>query len=184
MSTTMTPEQRVSTVFQTLERAKNVDVTIGLTTLLDSALVVANVAKHMSADEETILAALLQDIGLFCPPPENWSDNPSQSASDIGADYLRKFGFPKKTCELIKSEILVKRYIVTTDFVYFKVFKDSPLAGKWIAPLSPEEMSELEKDPLFHQKVQIRKWKAGIWNPELPPPLDTYRDMAIRNIQI
>lgn len=99
------------TVFQTFEKTSKVDVIVELTTQLDTALEVARFAKLQGADEETILAALLLDIGLYCPSPEQWGDNPSKSlisyklagtaenssaidCGRLGADYLRKFGFP------------------------------------------------------------------------------------------
>ncbi|KAJ2426045.1 hypothetical protein GGF41_002201 [Coemansia sp. RSA 2531] len=155
MTTTMSPEQRVSTVFQTLEKAREVDVIIGITTMLDGALEAAHVVKLHGADEETILAALLQDIGSYCPLPENWRDifDKDENAFnnyDSGAEYLRKFGFPEKTCKLIESGILAKRYLATTDPMYLNVFDFSE--ESWKEPLSPEEMSKLEKDELFQQK--------------------------------
>ncbi|KAJ2079648.1 hypothetical protein GGI16_007736, partial [Coemansia sp. S142-1] len=156
MTTTMSPEQRVSTVFQTLEKAREVDVIIGITTMLDGALEAAHVVKLHGADEETILAALLQDIGSYCPLPDNWrdifdKDEDAFNNYEAGAEYLRKFGFPEKTCKLIESDILAKRYLVTNDPMYLDIFDDSE--DSWKEPLSPEEMSKLEKDELFQQKA-------------------------------
>ncbi|KAJ2881499.1 hypothetical protein H4R27_004048 [Coemansia aciculifera] len=190
MSTTMSREERVSTVFQTLEQARNVEAIIGLTTQLDSALEAAHIAQFHGADEETILAALLQDIGRYCPRPDNWEDrvnNPdAYSAVDDyepGADYLRKFGFPKKTCELIESDMMAKCYIVATHPTLLGKFPET--TSIWAVSLSPERMSELEKDPLFQQKVRIKMYKIRTWtNGSTPPRLDAYRDMAIRNMPI
>ncbi|KAJ2043722.1 hypothetical protein H4S04_004954 [Coemansia sp. S16] len=186
MATSMSPEQRVSTVFQTLEIARKVDVVIGITTMLDSTLEVAHIVKLHGADDETILAALLQDIGIYCPLPDNWEeifdkDENAFNNYDSGAEYLRKFGFPEKTCKLIESGILAKRYLATTDPMYLNVFDFSE--ESWKEPLSPEEMSKLEKDELFQQKVWIRKWNfCRLSGLPTTHSLDTYRDMAIRNI--
>ncbi|KAJ2751733.1 hypothetical protein GGI19_004290 [Coemansia pectinata] len=192
MSTNMSPEQRVSTVFQTLEKASKVDVIIGLKTQLDCVLEAAHVIKLHGADEETILAALLQDIGLYSPLPDNWRDildNEDETNTfddyEAGAEYLRKFGFPKKTCELIESDILAKRYLVTTDPIYLEAFNASEDSeDSWTVPLSPEEMNKLENDQLFQQKVWIRKWNTGRLSDGIAvPALDAYREMAIRNLK-
>ncbi|KAJ2259143.1 hypothetical protein GGI01_003761 [Coemansia sp. RSA 376] len=52
------------------------------------------------------------------------------------------------------------------------------------SPLSPTEMSEFEKDPLFKQKMQLAVWDIAATKTtgDKPPALDTYRDMAIRNM--
>ncbi|KAJ2813147.1 hypothetical protein FBU31_007481, partial [Coemansia sp. 'formosensis'] len=69
----MSPEQRVSTVFQLLQDAGKKGYMGGETSLLDHALITAELAKDGGADEETILAALLLNIGRLFPPIEQGS---------------------------------------------------------------------------------------------------------------
>ncbi|KAJ2740224.1 hypothetical protein GGI19_007173, partial [Coemansia pectinata] len=106
----------------------------------NQALRVAQRAKNEGADDETIVAALLQDIGHFCPPPEEWSDNPGKTQASyqlydaaanytsvdygrLGADYLRMLRFSNKTCELVESRTLAKRYLMSVDFSYLNYLK-------------------------------------------------------------
>ncbi|KAJ2069815.1 hypothetical protein GGI08_000153 [Coemansia sp. S2] len=50
--------------------------------------------------------------------------------------------------------------------------------------LSPTEMREFEQDPLFKQKLQLAVWDVAATKTtrDKPPALDTYRDMATRNL--
>ncbi|KAJ2059592.1 hypothetical protein GGI17_004294 [Coemansia sp. S146] len=200
MSTTMIPEQRVSKVFELLQTGSRKEYIGGKITRLDHALQAAHLAKNEGADEETILAALLLDIGQLSPPPEQPSNTRDKykfeyhltdvtgNMSDInydrvGANYLRQLGFSNKTCELIESNVLAKHYLGTFDPTYGDgaVIVFITLKGD---PPSPAEIQEFENDPLFQQKVQLAKWDAAATKATevKPPALDTYRDMAIRNL--
>ncbi|KAJ2756331.1 hypothetical protein GGI19_000932 [Coemansia pectinata] len=204
MPTTMFLEQRVTTVFELLENAGKKEHIGGKITRLDHALQVAQLAKSEGADEETILAALFYDIGHLCLSTEQRRDvcdknflsyhltNTTRNTSAIdygriGGEYLRQFGFPKKTCELIESDVMARRYILTVDPqrlitpAVVSVVYESYRAG----PLSSTEMREFENDPLFKQKVQLRRWSYFVKVVEgYLATLDTYRDMAIRNMPI
>ncbi|KAJ2750127.1 hypothetical protein GGI19_005286 [Coemansia pectinata] len=204
MSATKTPEQRVSMAFYYRQFGGRNDDIYKYRMPQNHALQAAHRAKNEGADEETIVAALLQDIGRFCPPPEEWSDNPGKTQASyqlydaatnytsvdygrLGADYLRMLRFPTKTCELVESYTMAKRYLMSVDFTYLDYLKETnslPLDfhGK---QLSSDEMSEFEKDPLFHQKVQLRKWSSIVESSgDNPPSFDTYFDMAVRIMPI
>ncbi|KAJ2059890.1 hypothetical protein GGI17_004092 [Coemansia sp. S146] len=202
---TMTPEQRVTKAFELLEKSSKKEYVGGEVPQLDHALQVAHLAKNEGADEETILAALFQDIGQLIPSMErnilcHYRYDPldrlivsarNDSAivpSSPGAEFLRQLGFPKKTCELIESQVLAKRYPSTN---YDGQYDPSFGLGGVVEipsrrPLSPTEIEEFEKDPLFKQKVQLTKWDdaASKVTGVKPPALDMYREMAIRNMLI
>ncbi|KAJ2492302.1 hypothetical protein IWW37_001614 [Coemansia sp. RSA 2050] len=203
-ATTMSPEQRVTTVFQLLQNANKKGYMGEKVTQLEHALQAAQLAKKDGADEETILAALLHDIGHFCPLADRCGGthdkgldacHKTETTMDIGvidhdkagALYLHKLGFPKKTCELIESHVLAKRYLSAKDPTYqmgLSTASEQSLKLRG-GPLTPTEIRDFEKDPLFKQKVQIRKWDdAAKVIGAKPPALDTYRDMAIRNLKL
>ncbi|KAJ2744739.1 hypothetical protein GGI20_002708 [Coemansia sp. BCRC 34301] len=203
-TTTMTPEQRVATVFQLLQNATKTSYMGEKVSQLEHALQAAHHAKKDGADEETILAALLHDIGHLCPAKEqccetrgkNWAAFHSTEATmdvgvvdhdKVGAEYLRQLGFPKKTCELIESHVLAKRYLSAIDPSYHMDLSSASKQSLKLqgGPFTTAEMRAFEKDPLFKQKVQIRKWEDAAKVPGAKSPaLDTYRDMAIRNLKL
>ncbi|KAJ2751734.1 hypothetical protein GGI19_004291 [Coemansia pectinata] len=200
---TMSPEQRVTTLFQLLETSGKKEHIGGKMTQLDHALQAAHLAKNEGADEETILAALLVNIGQLIPPPEKSilsryaydslyrlaASTGTVSAIDhgkLGAEYLRQLGFPNKTCELVESDVMARRYLLSVDPQYVI----PPLTGSvghisyQEKSLSPTEIREFENDPLFKQKVQLRQWNPVLMRTaNHPPALDTYCEMAIRNLK-
>ncbi|KAJ2879531.1 hypothetical protein H4R27_005253 [Coemansia aciculifera] len=200
---TMSPEQRVSKVFQLLETSSKKEYVGGEVPQLIHALQVAHLAKNEGADEETILAALFQDIGQLIPSMERGilchyhydpldrltASTETVSAIDhgkLGAEYLRQLGFPNKTCELVESDVMARRYLLSVDPQYVI----PPLTGSvghisyQAKSLSPTEIREFEKDPLFKQKVQLRQWNPVLMRTaNHPPALDMYREMAIRNLK-
>ncbi|KAJ2426137.1 hypothetical protein GGF41_002169 [Coemansia sp. RSA 2531] len=215
--TTMTPEQRVSKLFELLENSDEEEHVSGNMTQLEHALRVANFAKIESADEDTILAGLMLDTGgitFTIHPYENmavgdrielfWNGRTRNTSDTFDSDevddiIVRKFGFSNKTCELVESNTFAKSYlgsmtpeglvsiiprnigIITPEDLAAGVLVDIPL---WGTPLSSTEMREFEKDPLFKQKVQLAVWDVAATKTtgDKPPALDTYRDMAIRNL--
>ncbi|KAJ2874813.1 hypothetical protein GGH93_002120 [Coemansia aciculifera] len=221
-ATTMTPEQRVSKVFELLETSGKKEHISGKMTQLDHALQAAHLAKSEGADEETILAALMLNTGgisITIPKYDNLSlgdtvklnwDGRARNTSDtldkkqtvkyptgqipafFGYDRYERddyaFGFSSKTCELVESNVLAKRYLLTTDLTFQTGANDgnTVLISMKGGSLSPTEIHEFEKDPLFRQKVQLAKWDdaAAKATGVKPPALDTYRDMAIRNLKL
>ncbi|KAJ1818704.1 hypothetical protein LPJ60_004177 [Coemansia sp. RSA 2675] len=200
---TMTPEQRVATVFQLLQNASKTSFMGEEITQLEHALQGAQLAKKDGADEATILAILLHDIGHLCPSTEPCTNTSSKvwaafhktnvtadineiNHARLGAEYLHKLGFSEKTCELIDSHIVAKRYLSAKDPEYLaKLSVGSKQSLKLHGgPFTPAEMREFEKDPLFKVKVQIRKWEEAARVPGVKTPtLDAYCEMAIRNLK-
>src|SRR5579871_1320962 len=78
-------------------------------------------ASNPSADDETIVATLLHDIGQFAPEDEldgTVRDMDSglgsvgrYSHDKLGARYLRVLGFPEKVCTLVGEHVNAKRYL-------------------------------------------------------------------------
>lgn len=95
------------------------------------------------ADDETVLAALLHDIGQFATGAEHKQmlcdaealsnpDGPSDGKSGeklsvgvtgherIGAEYLRRLGFSEKIAQLVEAHVPVKRYLTGKDPKYYE----------------------------------------------------------------
>ncbi|KAJ2256754.1 hypothetical protein GGI13_001092 [Coemansia sp. RSA 455] len=201
MSTTMSLEQRVSMLFKLLEAGSKKEYIAGKVTKLDHDLQVAYLAKNEGADEQTILAALFLDIGhtviqektllnsyRYDPLDRLVASATNPSVIDygrVGAEYLRILGFPEKMTALFKRDVMAQRYLLATDPTYQTYLNSISMETYKVqgSPLSPTEIREYEKDPLFQKMVQIRGWDAiVVYDRTKLPALDTYRDMIIKNM--
>lgn len=102
---------------------------------LAHSLQTAHLASTHNADDETIIAALLHDIGQFLPAEEIRSiahDVQSMTSGDdasaggvgrigherIGEEYLLRLGFSPKVGLLVGSHVTAKRYLCAVDPSY------------------------------------------------------------------
>lgn len=164
------------------------------------------------ADEETILAALLHDIGQFATSADQkqmlcdastLTDLDPTAALDgggdkkqisvgvtgherIGAEYLDRLGFSSKVSTLVESHVPVKRYLTGKYPEYYETLSAaSKLSLKYQGgPYTQEQVQSFENDPLFELKVQLRQWDDAAKVVDLKvPDLESYRSMAIRHLQ-
>jgi putative nucleotidyltransferase with HDIG domain len=69
----------------------------------------------LGADEPTIIAALLHDIGQFLPTStsedmmHNGQSVGKRSHDATGEAYLRNLGFPDKVCKLVGAHVVAKK---------------------------------------------------------------------------
>ncbi|KAK4688208.1 hypothetical protein P7C73_g1910, partial [Tremellales sp. Uapishka_1] len=119
-------DPKVEEVFGLLEREGSKDYDDyekDTVTQLEHALQAAHLASQSGAEESTIVAALLHDIGQLLPHSESKKHINGQSIgrtshATIGENYLLDLGFPKVVAELVGSHVLAKRYLVATDQGY------------------------------------------------------------------
>lgn len=129
-----------------------------------------------SADDETIIAALLHDIGQFAPKDElegavREMDSGAGSVGryshdELGARYLRALGFPEKVFTLVGEHVKAKRYLCGVDPAYFeklsKASKES--LGFQGGPMDNEETRIYEEalgSDMISDVVRMRKWDDG-----------------------
>lgn len=160
------------------------------------------------ADEETILAALLHDIGQFATSadqkqmlcdasaltdldPTALDGNNKQISvgvtghERIGAEYLARLGFSSKVSSLVESHVPVKRYLTGKYPEYYDTLSAaSKLSLRYQGgPFTQEQVKSFENDSLFELKVQLRQWDDAAKVVDLEVPgLESYRSMAIRHL--
>lgn len=94
---------------------------------LQHSLQAATFAQQANAGRDTILGALLHDIGRFIPANK---EMPAMIAPDgqfvgnashelLGERYLRQLGFSETICELVGAHVMAKRYLTATDPEYY-----------------------------------------------------------------
>lgn len=108
--------------------------------------------------EEFITAALLHDIGHLLPGPEHVGLG-RIAHQNVGADYLKQLKLSPTVVELIRSHVDAKRYLVSKEPDYYEFLSDASketlkLQG---GPMTPDECSRFENDPLFELKILLRQ---------------------------
>ena len=94
---------------------------------LQHTLQAATLAQNAGADDETVLGALLHDVGRFIPASDKM---PAMIAPDgtyvgkasheiLGERYLRQLGFSEKICQLVGAHVMAKRYLTAVDKGYY-----------------------------------------------------------------
>lgn len=151
---------------------------------LEHALQCAQLARNDNADEETIIAALLHDIGHLLQSDMQMGEYGVKYHELLGAQYALKCGFSQKVASLIEGHVQAKRYLTYKNPDYFNNLSYASLQTLAFqgGPMAQEEAEAFEKDPLFEQKLQMRRWdeqaKRVGW---VVTPLEDYREMLLRN---
>jgi 2-amino-1-hydroxyethylphosphonate dioxygenase (glycine-forming) len=146
---------------------------------LDHALQCAQLARDAGADEETVLAALLHDIGHMIESSASIRDEAGTINHDeVGADYLRRLGFSGRVAELVEGHVDAKRFLTATSSAYAaRLSATSTLTLELQGgPMSPEEVERFKADPLLHEKLRLRTWDEQAKEPGREiAPLCEYR---------
>ncbi|GAW04364.1 cytochrome p450 [Lentinula edodes] len=78
----------------------------------------------------------------------------------IGGLYLASLGFPPEVWELVRDHVVAKRYLTAVEEGYHHALSEaSKLSlGFQGGPFSHSEIKNFEQDPLFFEKVQMRRF--------------------------
>ncbi len=144
-------------------------------TQLEHALQSAQLAEEAGADRETVIAAFLHDIGHLLPPEASHGYMDGYGTIDheqLGADYLRTYGFSEKIAQLIENHVNAKRYLVAKQPDYLANLSEASLKTLEFqgGPMSPNEATAFEAHPYFHEILYMRRWDEQAKIPGLPTP--------------
>jgi len=196
-------QKTAASIFAVLEEGSKKEYLGEDISQLEHSLQTAQQARDAQADDETVIAALLHDIGQFCDRQAamdimaETSDlqDKTESTSNvkvgvkgheyIGGQYLRKLGFNEKVAQLVEAHVVAKRYLTATDKAYYDGLSSASKASLKYqgGPFSEDQVKEFERDPLFREKVQLRLWddKAKVSGLYLPG-LASYKDTVVRHL--
>jgi phosphonate degradation associated HDIG domain protein len=182
-----TPEDVADEILALLESAADMDYVGEEVSQLEHGLQCAKLAVDAGGDDETVLAALLHDIGHICAG-EGAARMDELGIVDheaIGADFLRCRGFSERVVALVQGHVEAKRYLTFQHSSYRERLSEASLGtlAHQGGPMSAEEAEEFEQDPLFEQKLRLRSWdekgKRTDWE---VPPLESYRAVLVRHL--
>ena len=123
----------------------------------------AQLAMDQGCDDEVVLAAFFHDIGHICEK-QNASNSMDgygiKSHEKVGADYLRRKGFPERVAKLVESHVQAKRYLTYKYPEYYKSLSEASKktlefqGGK----MEKKEAEAFEVDSMFDTSILMRKW--------------------------
>lgn len=180
-----TPKKICDEIFTLLNNADNQEYIGEEISQLDHALQCARFASDAGYDDETIIAALLHDIGHLSAPDntEKMDELGVLKHEQIGAEFLKKRGFPEKVAELVKSHVDAKRYLVFTKPDYYnKLSEASKKTLKYQGgAMTEEEAREFEQDKNFATKIKIREWDERAKQKDMKVyGLESYQSLIIK----
>lgn len=141
---------------------------------LEHAAQAAELAQKIYPDDpEFVLAAFLHDFGHLCDSKDGDMDGYGVWEHEaVGAKTLRDLGFSAKIVQLVASHVQAKRYLVSTDPLYFvnlSAASKITLANQG-GLLTPEEQWDFEQDPLFEKHIALRRLDEQAKATERPQP--------------
>ena len=142
-------------------------------TMATHMLQAAMFAEREGAAADLIISALLHDVGHYTneipeTALEKGQDNYHEEA---GANFLEEF-FPPEVVEPIRWHVHTKRYLCAVDDTYFDRLSTASVHTLNLqgGPMSPEEVTEFEKNPHLGACIKVRYWDEAGKDPELDPP--------------
>lgn len=157
-------------------------------TQLEHMLQAGDLAVREGADEETVLAAFLHDIGHLCAHMQPVRDMDGYGVEDheaVGEAYLCDRGFSPRLGRLVRSHVATKRYLAGCEPGYMDRLSDaSRKTLEWQGgPMSATEAEIFASDPDFGMFLRIRQWddRAKVQGAST---LDTayFRELAFRHL--
>ena len=132
-------------------------------TQYEDAAQAALLAEAANADEETVAAAFLHDIGHLLPSEletdfmENYG---RRDHEELAAQWLLDRGFSEKTAALIANHVNAKRYLVYARPGYFNELSEASRKTLEFqgGPMTPVEADAFENHPYFEAILQMRYW--------------------------
>ncbi|MEP3246681.1 MAG: HD domain-containing protein [Sneathiella sp.] len=143
-------------------------------TMSEHMLQGAQLAEQSGAPEETIVAALLHDIGHYTNEfPEDALENGINNYhGEAGAAVLEPY-FPERVTDCVRYHVAAKRYLCAVDPDYFGKLSEASVhtLGLQGGPMNKEEVQAFKALPFVRDIIQIRIWDdagkvAGVQTPD------------------
>lgn len=116
----------------------------------------------------------------------NVPDKNKRNHEVLGAEFLASMGFSKRVQEICKGHVKAKRYLCWKSEDYYNGLHPASKAKLEFqgGPMSDQEAADFEKDPLFNDILQMRKFDEQALAPERQVlQLEEYSDMIKTIIQ-
>jgi predicted HD phosphohydrolase len=103
----------------------------------------------------------------------------------LGAKMLEQAGMSNRVTRLVASHVPAKRYLTAKYPEYFEML--SPASHQTLVhqggPMNKEEIAAFERDPLFEQYLQLRRWdEAAKVEAQSLPSISQYEEMITHHL--
>ena len=155
---------------------------------LEHMVQAAQLARAQGYEDEVVLAAFLHDIGHIAEKQSavnTMGDFGIKDHEALGAEFLSARGFSKRLTRLVSSHVIAKRYLTLREPGYYDKLSDASKRTLEYqgGPLSNTEADFLEKDPLFHEIVQMRRWDEEAKQEHQPmPALSFFKELIFQHL--
>ena len=148
----------------------------------------ARAAYEDGVDEDSIIAALLHDVGhLLTDAPQMEFNLGTKEHEAVGAWFLRTLGFSDKTAALVERHVEAKRYLTYKMPEYYNRLSDASKGTlkQQGGPMTKSEAEAFENDPLFKTIIAMRTWDEKAKVVDMPDlkPVSFYADMIQRSLR-
>ena len=130
-------------------------------TMSEHMLQAAHLAEQAGEPEETVVAALLHDIGHYTGEfPEDAIELGIDNRHEIlGATVLAHF-FPPDVTEPVKRHVDAKRYLCAADPEYIHSLSEASIKTLELqgGPMTPAEVQEFESNPFLETIIKVRRY--------------------------
>jgi phosphonate degradation associated HDIG domain protein len=163
----------VEEVFKLYELHGNDDYIGEPVSQIEHASQSAQLAEKEGYEPEVVLAAFFHDIGHICAKKKPKNDMGGYGMlchERVGANYLRKKGFPEKIARLMENHVEAKRYLCFKHPEYYEKLSVASKAtfefqgGK----MTVDEAVRFENDPLFDLSIKMREWDETAKEESIP----------------
>lgn len=163
------PREVVRTLFSFLDAQGQGDYMGEAVSQLQHSLQAAALAVDHGADEHTVLAALLHDVGRFIPEAASLpkliapdgSAFGTEAHEQVGEQYLQRLGFPPAVYAVVGAHVWAKRYLCATEPAYWaSLSKLSKVTLELQASSLPPTSNDLVTAPLTDRAARSHatKW--------------------------
>ncbi|MDX2180356.1 MAG: HDIG domain-containing protein [Bryobacteraceae bacterium] len=154
-------------------------------TQLEHALQSAQLAREANSDDETVIAALLHDIGHLLDDGRLHEQLGVVDHDTHGAAWLAMRGFSPRVVELVQGHVAAKRYLVATNPEYRARLSNASVQTLELqgGAMTEDEVREFAASPLFKEKLRMRSWDEQAKVPGAKTePLESYRELLTQHI--
>lgn len=156
-------EQNIEEIFALFE-LHGYDNYIGETiSQIEHASQSTELAMQAGYENAVVLAAFFHDIGHICAKKNPRNDMGGYGMirhEKVGANYLKRKGFPEKITKLVEYHVEAKRYLCFKYPEYFE--KLSPASKATLefqgGMMTASEAEKFENNELFSLSIKMREW--------------------------